>query len=111
MPAEGPTRGPYAGRRADSRSARLPKRRLDAPRVCRSADSTSPRLVRSGAGGAAGRRRGAVVWACALVGGMLLRRLTGDGTAWSFVLVATAFLGALLLGWRLLARLLPSRRP
>lgn len=61
--------------------------------------------------GSATVRSGAVVWACALVGGMLLRRLTGDGTAWSFVLVATAFLGALLLGWRLLARLLPSRRP
>ena len=35
--------------------------------------------------------------------GMLLRALTGQGTAWSFVLVATLVLAVLLLGWRLLA--------
>ncbi|WP_206051643.1 DUF3054 domain-containing protein [Nocardioides ferulae] len=60
--------------------------------------------------GSASLRAGSVVWGCAVVGGMLLRRLTGDGTAWSFVLVATGFLGALLLGWRLASRLLVARR-
>ncbi|HEX6916524.1 MAG TPA: DUF3054 domain-containing protein [Phycicoccus sp.] len=47
---------------------------------------------------------GAVVVASAVVVGMLLRRVTGEGTAWSFVLVATLVLTALLLGWRLVAR-------
>lgn len=37
--------------------------------------------------------------------GMALRRLTGEGTAVSFVVVATAVLGILLLG----SRLLPAR--
>ena len=46
---------------------------------------------------------GAVVWGTALVGGMLLRRATGDGTDPAFVLVATGVLAALLLGWRLVA--------
>jgi len=35
--------------------------------------------------------------------GMLLRALTGQGTAWTFVVVATLVLAVLLLGWRLLA--------
>jgi hypothetical protein len=35
--------------------------------------------------------------------GMLLRALTGQGTAPSFVLVATLVLAALLLGWRAVA--------
>lgn len=47
---------------------------------------------------------GAVVVAGAVVVGMLLRVATGQGTAWSFVLVATLVLAALLLGWRLVAR-------
>jgi peptidoglycan/LPS O-acetylase OafA/YrhL len=34
--------------------------------------------------------------------GMLLRALTGQGTAWTFVVVATLVLAVLLLGWRLL---------
>ena len=34
---------------------------------------------------------------------MLLRQVTGAGTAWSFVLVATLVLSALLIGWRLIA--------
>jgi hypothetical protein len=40
---------------------------------------------------------------------MLLRRLTGDGTAWPFVVVATVVLGALLLGWRAGAQVVRSR--
>ena len=35
--------------------------------------------------------------------GMLLRALTGQGTAWTFVAVATLVLAVLLLGWRLVA--------
>lgn len=49
---------------------------------------------------------GAVVLVAAVVVGMLLRQATGQGTALSFVVVATVSLGVLLLGWRLLARLL-----
>lgn len=49
------------------------------------------------------RRRwmdGLIVAACALVLGMLLRWITGEGTATPFVLVATGVLFAGLLGWR-----------
>lgn len=43
---------------------------------------------------------GITVWACTLVVGMLLRAITGAGTAFSFVVVATLVLGVLLVGWR-----------
>lgn len=52
---------------------------------------------------------GIAVWATTVVVGMVLRQLTGDGTALAFVLVATGFTLATLLGWRLLA--LVVRRP
>jgi hypothetical protein len=52
---------------------------------------------------------GVAVWCASVVVGMLLRRLTGDGTAAPFVVVATVVLGALLLGWRAVAHLV--RRP
>ena len=48
---------------------------------------------------------GAVVVVAAVVIGMLLRQATGQGTAVSFVVVATIALAVLLLGWRLVARL------
>nr|WP_206037206.1 MULTISPECIES: DUF3054 domain-containing protein [unclassified Rhodococcus (in: high G+C Gram-positive bacteria)] len=47
---------------------------------------------------------GLLVWVSTLVGGMLLRAATGQGTATAFILVATGFLGVTLIGWRLLAR-------
>ena len=47
---------------------------------------------------------GAVVLAAAVVIGMLLRQATGQGTAAAFVVVATLTLAVLLLGWRLVAR-------
>lgn len=47
---------------------------------------------------------GMVVWLGALVGGMLLRRVSDQGTATSFVVVATLVLGVLLLAPRLGAR-------
>ena len=43
--------------------------------------------------------------------GMLLRAATGQGTAASFVVVATVVLGALLLGWRALAGRAVTARP
>jgi hypothetical protein len=55
---------------------------------------------------------GAVVWAAAVAGGMVLRRATGAGTDPAFVVVATLVLGALLLGWRAgWSALRPRRRP
>lgn len=43
---------------------------------------------------------GIIVWLATVLVGMLLRSVSGQGTALSFVLVATAVLGAFLLGWR-----------
>lgn len=53
---------------------------------------------------------GLVLWVSTLVGGMLLRTLTGQGTATAFVIVATLFLGAVLIGWRVIARVVTRRR-
>lgn len=47
---------------------------------------------------------GLVVWAGSLVGGMLLRQVSGQGTAMAFVVVATLVLGALLVLPRVGAR-------
>ena len=52
---------------------------------------------------------GVPVWLGALVLGMLLRVVTGAGTALSFVIVAAVALALLLLGWRLVALALPAR--
>jgi hypothetical protein len=50
------------------------------------------------------------VFATTLVGGMLLRRIFfGDGTAASFVVVAGAFLGLGLVGWRVAVGALSRR--
>lgn len=59
-------------------------------------------------------RDGIPVWLATVAIGMVLRGLTGAGTAPSFIVVATLFLGAALLGWRALAAritrpALPSR--
>ena len=43
-----------------------------------------------------------------VVVGMSLRVIAGQGTAVAFVGVALGFLGAIMLGWRLLKRLLRS---
>ncbi len=51
-------------------------------------------------------RAGGVVWLVTLVVGMGLRALSGQGTALSFVVVATVVLGAGFLGWRLVGILL-----
>lgn len=58
-----------------------------------------------------GWQTGAMVWIATLVAGMLLRRFVFDeGTAASFVMVATGFLGVFLNGWRHVARMLANRR-
>lgn len=46
---------------------------------------------------------GVGVWALTVIGGMLLRAASGQGTAFPFVIVATVTLLALLVGWRLIA--------
>ncbi|MGH3439850.1 MAG: DUF3054 domain-containing protein [Sciscionella sp.] len=61
------------------------------------------RPLRVGSGGVA-------VWLGALVGGMVLRVISGQGTELSFILVAGAFLALFLLGWRGLALLITRRR-
>jgi hypothetical protein len=59
-----------------------------------------------------GTAAGAIVLACTVVAGMLLRRsLAGGGTPISFVLVATGFLALFLLGWRWAARRWTAQRP
>jgi hypothetical protein len=50
------------------------------------------------------------IWLCTVIVGMVLRLATGQGTASSFVIVATLVLGVLLLGWRALALLAARRR-
>lgn len=52
---------------------------------------------------------GIVIWFCAVTIGMIMRYLLHQGTAPSFILVATLTLGFLLLGWRLLAGYLIGR--
>lgn len=52
---------------------------------------------------------GVGAWLGAVALGMALRVVSGQGTAVAFVVVALAFLGLFLLGWRLLARLLLPR--
>ncbi|HYO86543.1 MAG TPA: DUF3054 domain-containing protein [Dermatophilaceae bacterium] len=54
-------------------------------------------------------RDGAWVWLATVAGGMALRAASGAGVALSFVLVALAVTGVLLLGWRLLAALAARR--
>lgn len=50
-------------------------------------------------------RTGLPVWLVTIAGGMLLRALSGQGTALPFVVVATLALLALLVGWRVIATL------
>jgi len=48
---------------------------------------------------------GVAAWLGAVAGGMVLRVVSGQGTAVAFIGVALAFLGLFLLGWRLVAGL------
>jgi hypothetical protein len=56
------------------------------------------------------RWTGIIVWLTTVVVGMLLRAASGQGTALSFVIVATIVLGVFLLGWRGIALLVRRRR-
>jgi FtsH-binding integral membrane protein len=49
------------------------------------------------------------LWVVTVVGGMLFRFLSGQGTALAFVIVATLVVGILLVGWRLIAALIRRR--
>ena len=53
---------------------------------------------------------GVAAWLGAVAVGMVLRVIAGQGTAFAFILVALAFLGLFLLGWRLAARLVTRFR-
>ena len=51
------------------------------------------------------RPSGVAVWLCTVAIGMVLRVVSGQGTAVAFIIVSVLFLGLFLLGWRLAARL------
>lgn len=53
---------------------------------------------------------GILIWLVTLGGGMALRALSGQGTAWAFVIVAAVTLAVLLIGWRLINVLVQRRR-
>ncbi len=53
---------------------------------------------------------GVVVWAATLVLGMLLRAVSGQGIAVSFVIVAAVVLAVFLIGWRAVALLVGALR-
>ena len=55
------------------------------------------------------RPAGVIVWLLTVALGMVLRVVSGQGTAVAFIVVALAFLGLFLLGWRLLAGVLARR--
>jgi hypothetical protein len=53
---------------------------------------------------------GVAAWAGALIVGMLLRAVTGQGIATPFIVVAAITLGVFLVGWRALAALVVALR-
>ncbi|MFA1544850.1 DUF3054 domain-containing protein [Actinomadura chokoriensis] len=53
---------------------------------------------------------GVGLWVSTVAVGMVLRAVSGQGTAPAFVIVASVFVGATLLGWRLVARLAGARK-
>jgi hypothetical protein len=53
---------------------------------------------------------GVIVWVCTVAVGMVLRVVSGQGTAVAFVVVALVFLGLFLLGWRAAAQLTARSR-
>ncbi|MBC9944201.1 DUF3054 domain-containing protein [Leucobacter sp. cx-328] len=55
-------------------------------------------------------RTGVPIWSGTVLFGMLLRALTGAGTAFSFVLVTITVLCLFLVGWRLISTLIRRRR-
>lgn len=43
---------------------------------------------------------GVIVWVCTVIAGMTLRVVSGEGIAFSFILVTTLVTGVTLVGWR-----------
>jgi hypothetical protein len=66
--------------------------------------------ARAALAGPALRPTGIAAWLGALVGGMVLRVVSGQGTAFSFILVAATVLAVFLLGWRALYGFAVRRR-
>jgi FtsH-binding integral membrane protein len=56
------------------------------------------------------RHPGVIVWLVTVALGMMLRVVSGQGTAVAFIVVALAFLGLCLLGWRLVWKLVARAR-
>jgi hypothetical protein len=56
------------------------------------------------------RPAGVIVWLVTVALGMVLRVVSGQGTAVAFIVVALAFLGLFLLGWRLVWQLVARAR-
>lgn len=52
---------------------------------------------------------GVIVWVATITVGMLLRKLSGQGVAVSFIVVASSVTALLLLGWRAVNRMLSAR--
>ncbi|WP_238147603.1 MULTISPECIES: DUF3054 domain-containing protein [Micrococcaceae] len=52
---------------------------------------------------------GITVWLATVIVGMVLRAIVGEGTHWSFILVATIVNAVFLIGYRLLVKLLTRR--
>lgn len=52
---------------------------------------------------------GVIVWIATVAVGMLLRVVSGQGTAFSFVIVASTVLAVFLIGWRAIARVARKR--
>lgn len=50
------------------------------------------------------------IWIATVAGGMLLRVISGQGTAIAFIIVATVALGVLLIGWRAIVGLVLRNR-
>lgn len=53
---------------------------------------------------------GIYLWVVVAFGGMLVRTMSGGGTAVAFIIVTALVVGLLLIGWRLIARLVDRRR-
>ena len=76
---------------------------------------SSPAPASAGCSRAAGGVRsalaptGVLVWACTVVVAMVLRKATSQGTAASFIVVASLTTAVLLLGWRVAAQLITRR--
>jgi len=54
---------------------------------------------------------GVAAWLGTVALGMILRVVSGQGTAVAFIIVALVFLGLFLVGWRVLGRLVSARTP